>query len=124
MCWMSWGGGRGAQEREKRVVMGKEEGQEGAGGEGVVGREVNEGERGRRQRETRNVQRWQRRREGLESQGWRRRRVREGGGGRCGVGRRRVAAEKRAARGSPPRARLSHTRPGRSSPWQKISAPL
>lgn len=28
--------------------MGKEEGQEGAGGEGVAGREVNEGERGRK----------------------------------------------------------------------------
>ena len=37
----------GVQEREKRAVMGKEEGQEGAVGEGVAGREVNKGERGR-----------------------------------------------------------------------------
>lgn len=84
---------------------------EGAGSEGEAGRTVNEGER-RRGSEVEKALETAKRRGGRQGPGWRRPRG-------CG----RAAAEKLRRRGgSRTRACLSHTQPGRSSPWQNLSA--
>lgn len=96
--------------------------QEGAGGEGAAGRKVNEGERGTEEERDGGICRDGRGGGGLESQGWRRRRV-QGRGGRCGVGGRRVAAEKRQP-GALGRKLASRTPSPDGLPLGKISEPL
>lgn len=87
------------------------------GGEGMAGRKTNEGERGREEERWRKRRRWQRRRGGQRRRGRRRVRVR-------GEGVRGVRLRRNGGGGEElwARSRRSHTRPGRSSPWQNLSA--